>query len=164
MGLTFPSWSTRRSFACKGSGSTPTSSSRHVLFESRHIGPDPVERDAMLEIIGRPSLDALVDATIPSTIRLPRPLNLPDGLSEHQYLSELGRLASRNRVFKSYIGLGYYDCVTPSVIVRNVLENPVRRIRVSGRNRSGTPRGPAPFPDDGQRADGNGHRERVAAR
>ena len=121
----------------------------------------------MLEIVGAPSLDALVDEAIPSTIRLTRPLNLPDGLSEHQYLSELHRLASRNRVFKSYIGLGYYDCITPSVIVRNVLENPgvVHAVyAVSGRDRAGTARGAAQFPDDGQRADGNGNRERVAAR
>ncbi|MEP7310086.1 MAG: aminomethyl-transferring glycine dehydrogenase [Acidobacteriota bacterium] len=95
-----------------------------MLFESRHIGPDPVERDAMLAIVGAPSLDALVDETIPSAIRLKSPLDLPGGLSEHQYLADLERLASRNRVCKSYIGMGYYDCVTPSVIVRNVLENP----------------------------------------
>jgi len=95
-----------------------------VRFESRHIGPDAAERDAMLEIVGAASLDALVDEAIPADIRLTRPLNLADGLSERDYLSELRRHASRNRVFKSYIGLGYYDCITPSVIVRNVFENP----------------------------------------
>jgi glycine cleavage system P protein (glycine dehydrogenase) len=96
----------------------------HEPFESRHIGPDPAERDAMLQAIGAGSLDALMDQAIPPQIRLDQPLNLPPGMSEHQYLGDLRRLAARNRVFKSFLGLGYYDCVTPGVIVRNVLENP----------------------------------------
>ena len=78
----------------------------------------------MLDVIGVPSLDALIDESIPPQIRLTRPLDLPDGLSEHRYLRELRATASRNQPFKSYIGLGYYGCVTPSVIVRNVIENP----------------------------------------
>ena len=93
-------------------------------FASRHIGPGAAERQAMLDVIGVPSLDALVDEAIPPGIRLKEPLALPDGLSEHRYLRELRETASRNQVFRSYIGLGYYDCVTPSVILRNVLENP----------------------------------------
>src|SRR5580765_6172604 len=93
-------------------------------FESRHIGPDPDERDAMLKVIGAPSLDALMDQAIPARIRRAAPLNLPDGLSEHEFLRELRQTASRNQVFRSFLGLGYYDCITPSVIVRNVLENP----------------------------------------
>ena len=93
-------------------------------FQSRHIGPDPDERDAMLKAIGAESLDALVDQVIPASIRLKKPLNLPDGLSEYQFLRDLRQVASRNQVFRSYIGLGYYNCVTPSVILRNVLENP----------------------------------------
>jgi glycine cleavage system P protein (glycine dehydrogenase) len=96
----------------------------HEQFQTRHVGPDPDERDAMLEAIGAASIEALMDEAIPATIRLRQPLNLPPGLSEHHYLEELRRLAARNRLFKSYIGLGYYDCITPSVIVRNVLENP----------------------------------------
>ena len=100
------------------------SGAQFELFESRHIGPDPAERDAMLEVVGAPSLDALIDEAIPPGIRLAAPLNLPPGQSEHQYLSDLRRLAARNQIFKSFIGLGYYDAVTPSVILRNVLENP----------------------------------------
>ena len=99
----------------------------HVTFEhfqSRHIGPDSEERDAMLNVIGAPSLDALMDQAIPARIRRAAPLNLPDGLSEHQFLRELRQTASRNQIFRSFLGLGYYDCITPSVIVRNVLENP----------------------------------------
>ena len=93
-------------------------------FHSRHIGPDPRERQAMLKAIGAASIDALIEETIPARIRLPKPLNLPDGKSEYQYLRDLRTLASENRLFKSYLGLGYSDCVTPSVILRNVLENP----------------------------------------
>jgi glycine dehydrogenase len=93
-------------------------------FQSRHIGPDADERDAMLKAIGASSLDALMDEAIPARIRLKKPLNLPDGESEHEFLRELRRTASRNHVFRSFIGLGYYDCITPSVILRNVLENP----------------------------------------
>jgi glycine cleavage system P protein (glycine dehydrogenase) len=93
-------------------------------FQSRHIGPDPDERDAMLKAIGTTSLDALADEAIPASIRLKKPLNLPEGLNEYQFLRELRQIASRNQVFRSYIGLGYYNSVTPSVILRNVLENP----------------------------------------
>jgi glycine dehydrogenase len=93
-------------------------------FQSRHIGPDQAERDAMLNIVGAPSMDALVDEAIPERIRLGKPLNLPVGQSEHQFLRDLRAIASRNRIFRSFIGLGYYDCITPSVILRNVLENP----------------------------------------
>ncbi|MQA28971.1 MAG: aminomethyl-transferring glycine dehydrogenase [Luteitalea sp.] len=93
-------------------------------FESRHIGPDQVDTAAMLESIGASSLDALIDEAIPARIRLARPLNLPDGLPEHRFLRELRVTAARNQLFTSYIGLGYYDCVTPSVIQRNVFENP----------------------------------------
>jgi len=93
-------------------------------FQSRHIGPDPHEREAMLKTIGVESLDALIDEAIPPQIRLRTPLDLPAGQTERSYLNELRQLAARNRIFKSYIGLGYYDCITPAVIVRNVLENP----------------------------------------
>jgi glycine dehydrogenase len=93
-------------------------------FQSRHIGPNPTQRDAMLKRVGASSLDALIDEVIPARIRLQKPLDLEDGQSEHQFLSGLRRVAARNQVFKSHIGLGYYDCVTPSVILRNVLENP----------------------------------------
>jgi glycine dehydrogenase len=93
-------------------------------FQSRHIGPDAAERAAMLAAIGVPSLDALIDQTIPPDIRLAVPLDMPEGDSEHEYLRRLTAIAARNRVTRSYIGHGYYDCVTPAVILRNVLENP----------------------------------------
>ena len=78
----------------------------------------------MLNVVGASSLEALMDQAIPASIRLKAPLNLPNGQSEHEYLQALRRLADRNQVFRSFVGLGYYDCITPSVIVRNVLENP----------------------------------------
>jgi glycine dehydrogenase len=93
-------------------------------FASRHIGPDEADTRAMLEAVGAPSLDALIDQAIPARIRLDRPLDLPAGISEHRFHRDLRQIAANNRVFKSYIGLGYYDCVTPAVILRNVLENP----------------------------------------
>jgi len=93
-------------------------------FQSRHIGPDADETAAMLKAVGAPSLDALIDEAIPSRIRLPKPLDLPSGLSEHHFLKELQDTAARNQVFRSFLGLGYADCITPSAILRNVLENP----------------------------------------
>ena len=93
-------------------------------FAPRHIGPSPDERDAMLAAIGAPSLDALIEEAIPASIRLTRPLKLPPAESEHQYLRRLAGVALRNKMFRSYIGLGYHDTVTPSVILRMVMENP----------------------------------------
>jgi glycine dehydrogenase len=93
-------------------------------FQSRHIGPDAADATKMLEAIGAASIDALIDEAIPSRIRLASGLGLPAGVPEHEFLTELRRTASLNLPFKSYIGLGYYGCVTPSVILRNVLENP----------------------------------------
>jgi glycine dehydrogenase len=93
-------------------------------FQTRHIGPDAAERDAMLAAVGVPSLDALIEQTIPPGIRLPASLDMPAGESEHGYLRRLAGLAARNETTRSYIGMGYYDCVTPSVILRNVFENP----------------------------------------
>ena len=78
----------------------------------------------MLKAIGAASLDALIDEAIPARIRLPKPLNLPDGESEYQFLRELRQTASRNQIWRSYIGLGYAGCITPGVVLRNVLENP----------------------------------------
>ena len=93
-------------------------------FKSRHIGPDAAETVEMLTTVGASSLDALIEQAIPARIRLPKPLDLPDGRSEYHFLSDLRRVASKNQIFRSFIGLGYYDTVTPSVILRNVLENP----------------------------------------
>src|SRR5450631_2235412 len=93
-------------------------------FVDRHIGPDAAERDAMLKALGLASMEALVEATVPASIRLGRALDLPAPLGEAALLEELGQLASRNQVFKSFIGMGYSGCITPAVVVRNVLENP----------------------------------------
>src|SRR6188472_1944013 len=93
-------------------------------FQSRQIGPDDADRAAMLKAIGVPSLDALIDQTIPPAIRSKAPLDLPEGEAEHTYLRRLRGIAARNTVARSYIGLGYFGCVTPSVILRNVFENP----------------------------------------
>jgi glycine dehydrogenase len=93
-------------------------------FVPRHVGPGDHELREMLDFLGFASLDALIDATVPTGIRARRPLALPAGVSEEEVLSELRVLADRNRVFRSYIGMGYHDCVTPPVIQRNILENP----------------------------------------
>jgi glycine dehydrogenase len=93
-------------------------------FQSRHIGPDRAAREQMLAAVGVPSLDALIDQTVPPDIRVAAPLDLPEGETESEYLRRLRTIASRNRVARSFIGQGYYDCVTPAVILRNVLENP----------------------------------------
>src|SRR5712691_6618273 len=93
-------------------------------FVDRHIGPDTRDVVEMLEVLGKGSLDALIDATVPAGIRLKRPLDLPTGLSEHGLLQDLQQLAAKNQVFRSYLGMGYSDTVTPAVIQRNILENP----------------------------------------
>ncbi|MCC6712099.1 MAG: aminomethyl-transferring glycine dehydrogenase [Candidatus Dadabacteria bacterium] len=97
---------------------------RYDRFSARHIGPGGDDTSAMLKEIGAASLDALIDETVPASIRLEGPLDLPSGLSEHRLLRELRAISKKNKVFKSYIGLGYYGCVVPGVIQRNVLENP----------------------------------------
>ncbi|MBI4931375.1 MAG: aminomethyl-transferring glycine dehydrogenase [Bacteroidetes bacterium] len=93
-------------------------------FTSRHLGPRDKDVKTMLGKIRASSLDELISQTIPSSIRLKKPLNLPDGMSEFEYLKELKVTASRNKIFKSYIGQGYYNCIIPPVTQRNVLENP----------------------------------------
>ena len=93
-------------------------------FPRRHIGPSPDEAEQMLELLGYPSLEALTRKAAPSQIRLTRPLQLPPGRSEHEVLAALREIAAQNQVFRSYIGMGYYDCITPAVIQRNLLENP----------------------------------------
>lgn len=93
-------------------------------FETRHIASNAAETQDMLQIIGANSLDELIDQTVPARIRLKRPLNLPKAESEYDYLKNLKQVSLKNKVFKSYIGQGYYDTVTPSVILRNIFENP----------------------------------------
>src|SRR4029450_10200639 len=93
-------------------------------FQSRHIGPNKAQQREMLQAIGVPSLDALIDQTVPPGIRLRTALDLPAGESEDPSLRRLREIAGRNTVARSYIGMGYYGCVTPSVVLRNVFENP----------------------------------------
>ncbi|WP_297089484.1 aminomethyl-transferring glycine dehydrogenase [uncultured Draconibacterium sp.] len=94
-------------------------------FVSRHIGPRSSEIAEMLESVGVASVDELLEQTVPSNIRLKQPLKLNEGLSERKYFRRILDLASKNKVFNTYIGMGYYDTITPAVILRNVLENPV---------------------------------------
>ena len=93
-------------------------------FVRRHIGPRPADAGEMLKQLGYASLDAMIDAAVPKPIRLGRLLQLPAARSEHEVLAALKEIASQNQVCRSFIGMGYYDCITPAVIQRNVLENP----------------------------------------
>ncbi|MCC5923003.1 MAG: aminomethyl-transferring glycine dehydrogenase [Crocinitomicaceae bacterium] len=93
-------------------------------FSTRHIGPNDNEKAAMLETIGVDSIDTLIKQTIPANIRLNKSLNVGEALTEKQYLDHISELANLNKVFKSYIGLGYSETIVPPVIQRNVLENP----------------------------------------
>ncbi len=93
-------------------------------FIGRHIGPDDAEIDRMVRYLGYSSLDDLINSVVPSAIRTQKPLKIGEGISERETLIELKELSRRNKVFKNYIGMGYSDCMTPSVILRNVLENP----------------------------------------
>lgn len=93
-------------------------------FKDRHIAPNSEDTDAMLNTIGVGSVEELIAQTVPHSIRLKQPLNLPRAKSETDYLAALKQTASLNKVFKSYIGQGYYDTITPGVILRNVMENP----------------------------------------
>ncbi len=96
----------------------------HDSFVNRHIGPRADEIKDMLEFIGVSSMEELIGQTIPLGIRLKEPLKLKEGLSERKYYRRILELASKNKVFNTYIGMGYYDTITPAVILRNVLENP----------------------------------------
>src|SRR5437867_9692207 len=93
-------------------------------FARRHIGPNEEEVRAMLRDVGFDSLGALIDATVAKDIRLKRKLNLPEAKSEMEALAELRMIAKRNKVARSFIGAGYYDCITPPVIQRTIRENP----------------------------------------
>ena len=93
-------------------------------FVSRHIGPSQPEQQEMLKLLGYDSLDAFIDAVVPTDIRLRRPLALPPGRDEREVLQALRRMATQNEPFRSYLGMGYHACFTPQVVQRNVLENP----------------------------------------
>ncbi len=124
----------------------PKSSDRQMLdqrkqkinnFIQRHIGPNsndiqqllgvlglPSHIQQLLGVLGLPSLDTLIDKTVPQAIRLKQALKLPEAQTEYAALGQLKKIAEKNQVFRSFIGMGYYDCITPPVIGRNILENP----------------------------------------
>ncbi len=93
-------------------------------FVSRHIGPNDSDRGQMLQTIGVKSVSQLIDETVPASIRLKRNLNLSEALTEQEYLRKIEAIGNKNKVFKTYIGQGYYGTHTPSVIQRNIFENP----------------------------------------
>ncbi len=93
-------------------------------FARRHIGPKPEEVAGMLELLGYKSLETLVDAVVPPAIRLNRALDLPAPAGERAAMDELREIMGQNKLFRSFIGQGYYDTITPPVIQRNILENP----------------------------------------
>ncbi|HEY1908822.1 MAG TPA: glycine dehydrogenase (aminomethyl-transferring), partial [Myxococcaceae bacterium] len=93
-------------------------------FPSRHIGPDAADVTDMLRVLGVPSVKALVDQTLPASIRLRRELDLPPAVDEARLLEELEAMAAKNPVFRSFIGEGYSDTFVPPIILRNVFQNP----------------------------------------
>ena len=93
-------------------------------FEARHLGPDEADVAAMLAALGYDSLASLVNETVPTSIRMDGELRLPAALTEAQLLARLREIASSNRVFRSYLGMGYSDTLVPGVILRNIMENP----------------------------------------
>ena len=95
-----------------------------VTFEERHNAPSDQERKDMLSTLGLGSIEELIGLTVPENIRLKNPISLPAALNENEYLKRAKELASKNKVFTSFIGQGYYNCVVPPVILRNILENP----------------------------------------
>ncbi len=103
---------------------TLTELEQHDAFIARHIGPNDEEIAQMLAVVGQPSLEALVDAIVPASIKLAQPLALPAPVSEEEALAKIRAIAAKNQVFRSFIGQGYYGTHTPAVILRNILENP----------------------------------------
>ncbi len=93
-------------------------------FIERHNGPREEEIPDMLEAIGVNSIGQLIDETIPSSIRMKEGLDLPEGMNEYEYISHIKEIGAKNKIFKTYIGMGYYNTITPGVILRNILENP----------------------------------------
>ncbi|CAM9243064.1 unnamed protein product [Sphacelaria rigidula] len=93
-------------------------------FARRHIGPSDADVEVMMKDVGVKSLDDLVDRTVPHSIRLEKPLDLEEALSESEALAKLRAIADKNKVMKNFIGMGYYETTTPPVILRNMLENP----------------------------------------
>ncbi|KAI7884388.1 glycine dehydrogenase [Lichtheimia hyalospora FSU 10163] len=114
----------RLQHASKPAGATHQVFKPLDTFPRRHIGPDDADKAAMLKSIGLKDIDELLSKTIPPAIRSPKTLALSEGVPERELLKRLKSIASKNKVYRSYIGMGYTDTVVPNVILRNVLENP----------------------------------------
>ena len=93
-------------------------------FEARHLGPDAADIELMLATVGYDTIHALVDDVVPASIRMEGELDLPEPLTEAELLARLRGIVSKNRVMRSYLGMGYADTHTPGVILRNIMENP----------------------------------------
>ena len=135
-------------------------------FPARHIGPDETDEAAMLRTLGVGTLEELAAETVPADIRFAGALDLPAPVDEAVVLGELRALAAKNQIWKSFIGMGYSDCVTPPVIQRNILENPGWYTAVHalpGGDLARAPGSADQLPDDGGGPDGAADRERVAA-
>ena len=94
------------------------------MFQRGHIGPSSSEQDKMLKTLNLDSLESLIDEAVPASIRMNQDLELPGSRTEVDVLQELKSIASQNTIARSYIGMGYYETITPNVILRNLLENP----------------------------------------
>ena len=135
-------------------------------FPSRHIGPDEADVAEMLATLGLPSLDALVAETVPADIRLAADLKLSPAVTEAEVLAELRTLSEKNQVWRSYLGLGYSDCVTPPVVLRNIIENPgwyTQYTPYQAEISQGRLEALLNFQTDGDGPDGAARRERLAA-
>jgi len=94
------------------------------MFENRHIGPNEGEIQTMLSSLGLPDIETLLKETLPHDILLDENLDLPEGISEHEFLKKIQKLSAKNKLYDTYIGMGYHSAITPAVIQRNILENP----------------------------------------
>src|SRR5574344_1935026 len=93
-------------------------------FAVRHNGPQQEEVEKMLKVIGVKTLDELIDKTIPKQIRFKQALDLPEGMNEYEFMNHIKAIASKNKIYKTYIGMGFYNTILPAVLQRNILENP----------------------------------------
>jgi hypothetical protein len=150
---------------------TAATSNRDLLnptdhFVDRHIGPRPEAIVHMLQELGLRSLDALIAETVPAAIMLDNDLTLDTPRSESEILTELRAIAAQNQLYRSFIGMGYYDCTTPPVILRNIFENPgwyTQYTPYQAEIAQGRLEALDEFPDHDHRPDRHGNRQRLAA-
>ncbi|ELW69320.1 Glycine dehydrogenase [decarboxylating], mitochondrial [Tupaia chinensis] len=128
-----PRWATGGRDSSSSSGDSGTAEAsrllerllpRHDDFARRHIGPGDKDQREMLQALGLASIDELIEKTVPASIRLKRPLKMEDPICENEILATLHAISSKNQIWRSYIGMGYYNCSVPQTILRNLLENP----------------------------------------